>query len=357
MSTATMERGYGYTPGYTDGWTDTTERTGTARLGEQNLGGLAATLSIGKPKELFTRDVWGQGGRVSRGLEATQVASGHVDSFMKSGLGRALKKTPVVGRVAHAVDKGATLVNTASSAIDSFGGVDGVIGGVKGALHDPRVALDIAKQGGLEAVAGGARAAALNLGEQVGITVETADNGERRKRRVRLNLGRVAKAAAELVATGGASGVAMLTEAGMVGVNHGIGAAKDRMHQMPSQFAGILDKPGGDFSGLNDFGTMADMKPGGESLKDDFDKMSDTGVDRDLLPWYTQEVNAQPTVLEKRHEKLGRGMVQAAMALFTRFKRSPKTVVAPVQLQESDHPFSDISPSSPVSLDDNPFAL
>jgi hypothetical protein len=219
-----------------DGWTDTPEqRTGVALLGEQNLGGAATSRVMDSMKQFMGRDTWGSGGRVVRGVEKAQAVIGATDSFMDSGAGKLAKKLPGVGRYARTIEKGAELGKAVSDGIDSFGGINGIVQGVEGAIRDPRAALDMAKQGGGRAAVDSLRVAAGNLAEQVGLGEMTPEG----RLKAKFNVGRMATVGAELFATGGASGLAMLTEAGAAGLTQGIHSAQEYAHAMPAQFASI----------------------------------------------------------------------------------------------------------------------
>lgn len=218
-------------------WGATPEtRTGSALLGEQNTGSAAVSAAIdGGPSKFWARDVWGSGGRVVRGVESAQQLVGAVDGFMDSGAGRIAKKLPGIGRYARALDKGAELGKAVSDGIDSFGGADGIARGVEGAIRDPRAALDMAVNGGGKAVIEGAKVAAGNLAEQVGLGEMTPEG----RLKAKFNIGRMATVGAELLATGGTSSLAMLTEAGATGAAHGIRSATEYAKTMPGQFAAI----------------------------------------------------------------------------------------------------------------------
>lgn len=219
-----------------DDWGASPERhTGVALLGEQNLGGVATSRVMDTMQKFMGRDTWGPDGRVVKGVKGAQTAVTMTSSFMDSGAGKIAKKLPGVGRYARTIEKGAELGKAISDGIDSFGGVDGIVSGVEGAIRDPRAALDIAKRGGGRAAMEGLRAAAGNLAEQVGLG-EMSPEG---RLKAKLNIGRMATVGTELFATGGASGLAMVTEAGAAGLTQGIRSAQEYAHSMPGQFAAI----------------------------------------------------------------------------------------------------------------------
>lgn len=218
-----------------DDWGSTPEQhTGPALWGEQNVGATAASAVLDGPRGFLSRASWGPDGRVLKGVQAAQGAVDALHSFADSGVVHAAEHIPVAGKYLRTAEKIVHAAHTVSHSADEWGGVQGIVEGAAGAMRDPRAAMEFAREAGGKVLWEGVHAAFDSVSEQVTV--------ERRDGRRRLGIGKVARVAANLLKTGGASGVDMLVDAGIAGMTAGKRSAMDRARQMPGQLASIPDQ-------------------------------------------------------------------------------------------------------------------
>ena len=217
-----------------DDWGATPERSDTAHWGEQNTGAVATSAVLDGPSGFLSHANWGPDGRVVNGFQRVQGVVDTLHGISNSGLVHAVEKIPVAGKYVRTAEKILDAAHVVSQGVDSFGGAAGIAEGVAGVIRDPRAALEVTRDTGGKILWEGVQGAFDSLAGEV--TVENRDG------RRRLGLGKIANVAANLLKTGGASGIDMLVDAGTAGFQASKQSAMNYARQMPGQFATIPSK-------------------------------------------------------------------------------------------------------------------
>jgi len=220
-----------------DDWGSNPERSDSAHWGEQNTGAVAASAVLDGPSKFLSHANWGPDGRVVSGARMVQGAVDTLHGFANSGIVHAAEKIPVAGKYLKTAEKIVNAAHAVSQSADSFGGFSGIAEGFSGVVRDPRAAMEVTRDTGGKVLWEGLNGAFDSLAEQV--TVEKRDG------RRRFGIGKIAGVAANLLKTGGASGIDILVDAGTAGFQASKESAMSYAHQMPRQFAGISSNENG----------------------------------------------------------------------------------------------------------------